>query len=122
MLTIFPSFSSRCAVELIAALKASHSVGELGVSMLFDVRFAQLESFFSSMESLVMILHTDILFCVIVPVLSEQITVADPMVSHATNCLTRDFALVIFRMARANEIVTLMGNPSGTATTMMMTM
>ncbi len=65
---------------------------------------------------------TCILFCVSVPVLSEQMTVAEPMVSQATSCRTRLLARVILRMARASDTVTLIGSPSGTATTMMMTM
>ena len=64
---------------------------------------------------------TVIRFSVRVPVLSEQMTVAEPMVSQATNCRTRLLARVILRMAKASDTVTLMGNPSGTATTMMMT-
>jgi hypothetical protein len=65
---------------------------------------------------------TCILFCVSVPVLSEQMTVAEPIVSQATSCRTSELARVIFCMAKANDTVTLMGKPSGTATTMMMTM
>jgi hypothetical protein len=65
---------------------------------------------------------TRILFCVSVPVLSEQMTVAEPMVSHATSWRTSELARVIFCMARASDTVTLMGRPSGTATTMMITM
>ena len=61
-LTSFPSFSSRCAVELTAALKANHSIGVLGDSMFFDVRFVQLGSVFSRIEFLVMTLHAVILF------------------------------------------------------------
>ena len=65
---------------------------------------------------------TCIRFCVSVPVLSEQITVAEPIVSQATSWRTSAFARVIFRIARASDTVTLIGSPSGTATTMMMTM
>ncbi len=65
---------------------------------------------------------TCILFCVSVPVLSEQMTVAEPIVSQATSWRTRLLARVIFCMARASDTVTLIGRPSGTATTMMMTM
>ena len=49
-------------------------------------------------------------------------TVAEPMVSVATSCRTSAFARVIFRMARASDTVTDIGSPSGTATTMTMTM
>ena len=56
------------------------------------------------------------------PVLSEQMTVAEPIVSQATSWRTRVLARVIFRMARASDTVTLIGSPSGTATTMTMTM
>ena len=49
-------------------------------------------------------------------------TVAEPIVSQATSWRTSEFARVILRMARASDTVTLIGNPSGTATTMMMTM
>ena len=49
-------------------------------------------------------------------------TVAEPMVSQATSCRTSAFSRVMRRMARASDTVTLIGSPSGTATTMMMTM
>ena len=49
-------------------------------------------------------------------------TVAEPIVSQATSWRTSELARVIFRIARASETVTLIGSPSGTATTMMMTM
>jgi len=65
---------------------------------------------------------TCIRFCVSVPVLSEQMTVAEPIVSHATSCRTRAFSRVMRRIARASDTVTLIGSPSGTATTMTMTM
>src|SRR5207248_8713720 len=64
---------------------------------------------------------TCILFWVSVPVLSEQMTVAEPIVSQATSWRTSELARVIFCMASASETVTLIGSPSGTATTMMMT-
>ncbi len=64
---------------------------------------------------------TCILFCVRVPVLSEQMTVAEPIVSQATSWRTSELARVIFCIASASETVTLIGSPSGTATTMMMT-
>ena len=54
---------------------------------------------------------TCILFCVSVPVLSEQMTVAEPIVSQATSCRTRLLARVIFRIARASDTVTLIGSP-----------
>ena len=50
-----------------------------------------------------------------------QMMVADPIVSHATSCRTREFARVIFRIDSASDTVTLMGSPSGTATTTMIT-
>ena len=61
---------------------------------------------------------TRILFSVSVPVLSVQITVAAPMVSQAWSLRTRLFSFSILRMLRARLTVTLMGSPSGTATTM----
>ena len=43
------------------------------------------------------------------------------IVSQATSWRTSELARVIFCMARASDTVTLIGKPSGTATTMMMT-
>ena len=65
---------------------------------------------------------TVIRFCVSVPVLSEQMTVAEPIVSVPTSWRTSALARVIFCIASASDTVTLIGSPSGTATTMMMTM
>ena len=48
---------------------------------------------------------TCILFCVSVPVLSEQITVAEPIVSHATSCRTSELARVIFCIASASDTI-----------------
>lgn len=56
-----------------------------------------------------------------VPVLSEQIAVALPIVSHARRTLTRLFSFNIFVVAKARASVTARGKPSGTATTMMVT-
>ena len=61
------------------------------------------------------------LFLVRVPVLSVQMTVAAPIVSQACSFLTRLFSLSIFLILNAILMVTLMGNPSGTATTMSVT-
>ncbi len=61
-------------------------------------------------------------FSVNVPVLSVQMTVAEPIVSQATSCRTRLLARVMRRTARARQTVTHIGSPSGTATTMMITM
>ena len=60
---------------------------------------------------------TVILFCVKVPVLSEQITVALPNVSTAGNFLTIAFLLTIFCTPIANTIVDTATNPSGIAAT-----
>jgi hypothetical protein len=53
-----------------------------------------------------------------VPVLSVQISFAPPIVSDASNFLTRLFSYFIFITEKAREIVTASGSPSGTATTM----
>mmetsp|Transcript_10487 Transcript_10487/g.15333 ORF Transcript_10487/g.15333 Transcript_10487/m.15333 type:complete len:507 (-) Transcript_10487:339-1859(-) len=60
---------------------------------------------------------TFILFCVSVPVLSEQMFVAPPIVSHAAKCLTRLLSFIISFTEYAKAMVTASGNPSGTATT-----
>mmetsp|Transcript_8941 Transcript_8941/g.29394 ORF Transcript_8941/g.29394 Transcript_8941/m.29394 type:complete len:257 (-) Transcript_8941:1175-1945(-) len=60
-------------------------------------------------------------FSVRVPVLSLQICVAPPIVSHAAKKRTRLLSLIIFFMEYANEMVTASGSPSGTATTTMVT-
>ena len=64
---------------------------------------------------------TLILFCVKVPVLSVQITVAAPIVSQACILRTSVWSAVILRMLYASESVTLMASPSGTATTISVT-
>src|SRR5512146_1637026 len=58
---------------------------------------------------------TVISFWVNVPVLSEQITVADPSVSTDDSLRINAWRLIISRMPRAREIVTTAGSPSGTA-------
>ena len=60
-------------------------------------------------------------FCVRVPVLSVQMTVTAPMVSHACILRTKLLVFSMRRMDMANESVMLMGSPSGTAMTMMAT-
>mmetsp|Transcript_10095 Transcript_10095/g.25249 ORF Transcript_10095/g.25249 Transcript_10095/m.25249 type:complete len:257 (-) Transcript_10095:515-1285(-) len=54
-----------------------------------------------------------------VPVLSLQMVVALPMVSHASRCFTRLLSSCIFCTENARESVTASGRPSGTATTRM---
>lgn len=51
------------------------------------------------------------------PVLSEQIVVAEPMVSHESRCFTWLLSLVMRRIDTANDNVTANGKPSGIATT-----
>ena len=60
---------------------------------------------------------TVILFFVNVPVLSEQMVVALPIVSQASKCFTMLFKCDIFCCATANARVTASGKPSGIATT-----
>ena len=55
------------------------------------------------------------------PVLSEQMVVAPPIVSHAARCLTKLLSFIIFFMEYASDIVTARGKPSGTATTTIVT-
>ena len=55
------------------------------------------------------------------PVLSEQMAVAPPMVSHAARWRTKLLSRIIFFMLYASEMVTASGRPSGMATTMMVT-
>lgn len=64
---------------------------------------------------------TVILFAVSVPVLSEQMAVAFPMVSQARRTRTKFFSLTSLLVATANAKVTARGRPSGTATTMIVT-
>ena len=54
-----------------------------------------------------------------VPVLSEQMVVAEPMVSHASMCLTMQLSSCMRRTEKESESVTARGSPSGTATTRM---
>jgi len=60
---------------------------------------------------------TVILFNVKVPVLSEQMWVAPPMVSEEANFLTRLFNFFMAALEKEREIVTARGRPSGIATT-----
>mmetsp|Transcript_39858 Transcript_39858/g.65310 ORF Transcript_39858/g.65310 Transcript_39858/m.65310 type:complete len:210 (-) Transcript_39858:914-1543(-) len=62
-------------------------------------------------------LDTLILLVVNVPVLSEQMVVALPIVSHACKWRTKLLSSNIFFIEYANAMVTANGNPSGTATT-----
>lgn len=57
-------------------------------------------------------------FFVRVPVLSEQILLAPPIVSQAYIFLTKFWSTSIFLTENANERVTANGSPSGIATTM----
>ena len=52
-----------------------------------------------------------------VPVLSEHIIFAPPIVSQACNLLTKFLSANIFLTEYANESVTASGKPSGIATT-----
>ena len=58
-----------------------------------------------------------ILFCVSVPVLSEQTQSAPPIVSQAYNCLTKFLSSNILSAENAKERVTANGSPSGIAIT-----
>lgn len=60
---------------------------------------------------------TVISFLVIVPVLSEQITLTQPRVSTVGNFLMIAFLLAILITPRANVTVTTIGKPSGIAAT-----
>ena len=64
---------------------------------------------------------TVIRFFVNVPVLSEQMVVALPIVSQAAKYFTMLFNLDIFCWATANARVTARGKPSGIATTRIVT-
>lgn len=57
------------------------------------------------------------MFWVRVPVLSEQIYEAPPIVSEASSLQTKFCSSFIFMTEYASEMVTASGNPSGTATT-----
>ena len=50
--------------------------------------------------------------------MSVQISFAPPIVSLASNLLTRLFSFFIYMTEYAREMVTASGSPSGTATTM----
>mmetsp|Transcript_18102 Transcript_18102/g.45570 ORF Transcript_18102/g.45570 Transcript_18102/m.45570 type:complete len:242 (-) Transcript_18102:610-1335(-) len=58
-------------------------------------------------------------FSVSVPVLSEQMAVAPPMVSHADSTRTKLLSFIIFFMEYASVSVTARGRPSGMDTTVM---
>ena len=59
----------------------------------------------------------NITFLVSVPVLSEQIMLAPPIVSQACNYLTKFLSSIIFPTETARDRVTARGKPSGIATT-----
>uniref|UniRef100_A0A0A9CWF7 ACA6 n=1 Tax=Arundo donax TaxID=35708 RepID=A0A0A9CWF7_ARUDO len=71
--------------------------------------------------SLIQTLSTIMWLVVKVPVLSVQMQLAEPMVSHAARCLTSALSFINFFMANARLRVTASGRPSGTATTMIVT-
>ena len=62
---------------------------------------------------------TDILFSVIVPVLSVQMTVAEPSVSPDSSLFTRAFLFAMRSDAMLRESVTVGSRPSGTFATIM---
>ena len=72
-------------------------------------------------SSLVTIFVTDIKFNVKVPVLSVQIILAPPIVSHACIFLTKLLLSINFLIEKAKLRVTANGNPSGIATTIIET-
>ena len=55
--------------------------------------------------------------CLHLPVLSEQMLVALPIVSQAANTLIKHWSLYIFLVEKARAMVTDSGKPSGIATT-----
>ena len=86
------------------------------------VRFSHPSFFFSPRESThsspaTSAASTVMSFAVSVPVLSVQMTVALPIVSHAPRYRTRLFSANIWRTENANASVVASGRPSGTATT-----
>ena len=60
---------------------------------------------------------TVIRFSVRVPVLSEQITLMQPIVSQAIIFLTSVFCFDILMIVIASDTATMVGSPSGTAAT-----
>ena len=85
------------------------------------VEFTAMAMSSSCLSPYMLISPTCILFCVSVPVLSVQITVTAPIVSHACSFLTRLLLLSIRLMLSARARVTAMGKPSGTAITISVT-
>nr|GLL24561.1 unknown [Ipomoea trifida] len=67
------------------------------------------------------VLVTTIWLVVSVPVLSVQMQVAEPIVSHAERVLTSALLSINCFIANARLSVTARGNPSGTATTIIVT-
>jgi hypothetical protein len=68
-------------------------------------------------HSIAIVAMTVISFLVKVPVLSEQICVAPPIVSADASLRTRFSSFYILALAKLREMVTARGNPSGMATT-----
>ena len=101
-----PSFAILVSLQSILA-STTASVSTLNVSP------------FSTSDNLpfVKIFFTVILFCVKVPVLSEQITLALPKVSTAGNFFTIAFLFTILWTPIAKTIVEIAAKPSGIAAT-----
>ena len=95
------------AVELTLIPSATISPRSVGNAPLFQSRKS--------------VSYTCIWFWVKVPVLSVQITVMAPIVSQACILRTRLLVDSIRRMFSARLSVTLIGKPSGTATTISVT-
>ena len=106
------------AIFTIAASVGSPTAINLPFSSFFIIQSVHIEPNSNNIFGLDAIVFTTvILFCVKVPVLSEQITLLLPNVSTAGNFLIIAFFFAILVTPIDNIIVTIAGKPSGIAAT-----
>mmetsp|Transcript_3603 Transcript_3603/g.12071 ORF Transcript_3603/g.12071 Transcript_3603/m.12071 type:complete len:277 (-) Transcript_3603:532-1362(-) len=116
MCSIPPSLCDKFASELIAHDSLKSSWNDFEIVLNFSSSTMLSKKVLPNHASV-----TVIRFCVSVPVLSAFNCVAEPIVSHASNRLTKFWSFIICFIANANPRVIANGKPSGIATTTIVT-